>query len=701
MRLHKITLLAVFLNCIANVSIWAQNTEPNFEVEFTGNTVGDYFKDYSIGGSTLSLSTTFTSMSASSGDAYLQIGNNAGSDVSTHHVAFKNDKYSIDSIAIYMSGNGADRDVQPVFLGWKEGCGTRTDCDIVNTSITHSSTAGTKASGTWYTFTFDKDDVKELRLYRRVKVVVNGASAVEYGNNQSVRIWGVKVWLKPTAPSITSFTVNGIEATIEGNNIFAELPFGTSLASLEPTITLGGTATSYTPTGAQDFSNSATTPLVYKAIDGVNADVEYNVTLTAMQAASNDATLESINFNGKEIEPETIMFDTIAYAITNPSFPLVITPNDEQSLITVSTDDNANTVSGIYSTTVNNPTPGNDVDVVITVTPQSGAADAVTYTLKIHRKVANTTALVSSITATAPNGATNRINGESFILSNDVYGNDVYPTITAVISDNGTYTTERNGDIETITYYSEADNATPLGTYSFQYIRQSVLNLTANQAHDAITLMGSDATWKAMVGNCYSGNDGSDDPYIAYDVTGWAPKNADNYWVGLRPSDSTSAANIRYTTFRVTNCKQVDILAFSRSSSNGVRLTVSNEDDSTDQTTSITSEVKVMSTLSAADLDPTKVYCVTVEGTGQGGNGAFAQLRLTAAEGTDTGITETVETGLSYYNGIIYNSNGLAIQVFNSIGKMVVSGTSNIDMNQMPSGLYIVRSNVSVLKIVK
>ena len=128
------------------------------------------------------------------------------------------------SMPSYKAGNGEDRDVQPVFLGGKEGCGTRTDCDIVNTSITHSSTAGTKASGTWYTFTFDKDDVKELRLYRRVKVVVNGASAVEYGNKQSVRIWGVKVWLKPTAPSITSFTVNGIEATIEGNNIFAELP---------------------------------------------------------------------------------------------------------------------------------------------------------------------------------------------------------------------------------------------------------------------------------------------------------------------------------------------------------------------------------------------------------------------------------------------------------------------------------------------
>ena len=93
-----------------------------------------------------------------------------------------------------MSGNSADRVVQPAVLGWKEGCGERKDCDIMNNSITHTSTAATKASGDWYTYKFDKDDVKELRIYRRIKVSVNNAPATEYGNNQSVRIWGIKVW---------------------------------------------------------------------------------------------------------------------------------------------------------------------------------------------------------------------------------------------------------------------------------------------------------------------------------------------------------------------------------------------------------------------------------------------------------------------------------------------------------------------------
>ena len=702
MRLHKITLLAALISCIANVSIWAQNTEPNLELEFTTSTFGDYFKTYSPLGSTLSLSSSFTELKGSSDAYYVDMSTSAGSDITKGYVSIKNNELTIDSIALYFSGNGAAKTVTPAVVGWTTSCGTTNASDVIDASITHNSTAGTKVSADWYTYKFDKQSVKELRIYRKAKIAVNGESAKDYGSGETIRLWGIKVWLKPTAPAIASFKVGDVEATINGSTISTELPFGTDLSSITPVVTLGGTATSYTPTGAQDFTNSGITPIVYKAIDGVNADAEYNVSITVAQSASNDAEISSLSLNEKSIEPATIMFDTISYATNVATLPLAITPNDVAATVTVSTDATANAVAGVYSTTVNNPAPGEDLDVVVTVTPQSGAADAVSYTLKIHRKAANIEAAINSITITSPIGTTNTLRSETFVLSNDIYGTTLYPTITASISNLGTYSVERNGDTETVTYYAEADPTNPAGTFSFTYIRQSVLALTEDKAYDAVNLSASEETWNAMVGNCYIGQDASDNPYADYDATGWAAKNENNYWMGLRPATGSTVANIRYVTYRVSNCTQVDVLAFSRSSSNGTKLTVTDEADNSVAGTQSTSDIKVMKTLTVGELDATKTYRITVEGTNAGGNGAYAQLKLKAGDaGPETGIVDTTISGVTYYNGTIYNANRVELQVYNTVGNLVASSMGDIDMSNMSAGIYIVRSSAGTLKIVK
>lgn len=92
-------------------------------------------------------------------------------------------------------------------------------------------------------------------------------------------------------PTITSFSIDGISATIdqEAETITAELPFGTNLTSIEPTVVLGGTAKSYTPTGAQDFSNSGTTPVEYVVTDGTKSKT-YKVTLTVQAVAHKELT---------------------------------------------------------------------------------------------------------------------------------------------------------------------------------------------------------------------------------------------------------------------------------------------------------------------------------------------------------------------------------------------------------------------------
>lgn len=91
-------------------------------------------------------------------------------------------------------------------------------------------------------------------------------------------------------PKITSFVVSGVTATINqsAHTITAELPNGTSLTSLTPTVTITN-ASSYSPIGAQNFSN----PVTYTV-----GSVSYTVTLTVSQL-STDATLSSLIVAGQ------------------------------------------------------------------------------------------------------------------------------------------------------------------------------------------------------------------------------------------------------------------------------------------------------------------------------------------------------------------------------------------------------------------
>ena len=104
-------------------------------------------------------------------------------------------------------------------------------------------------------------------------------------------------YIQTTEPIITSFTVAGVSANINQTQktITATLPNGTDVSSLTP-IVLTDNADSYTPMGAQNFSN----PVIYKAIQG-SQQTAYTVTLTVAPPKSNDATLSSISVNGSPL----------------------------------------------------------------------------------------------------------------------------------------------------------------------------------------------------------------------------------------------------------------------------------------------------------------------------------------------------------------------------------------------------------------
>ena len=164
-------------------------------------------------------------------------------------------------------------------------------------------------------------------------------------------------------PKITSFVVAGVSATIDEANhtITAELPNGTSLASLTPTIQMKN-ATSYSPTGAQNFSN----PVVYTV-----GSVNYTVTLTVSELSTN-ANLASLVLNGVNSSQWNTAFNpnTTSYIIELASGSTTVP--QVNSSATVAQDANATVQINNASSTAGNTT--------VVVTAQDGTTKK-TYTI--------------------------------------------------------------------------------------------------------------------------------------------------------------------------------------------------------------------------------------------------------------------------------------------------------------------------------
>jgi len=98
------------------------------------------------------------------------------------------------------------------------------------------------------------------------------------------------------APKIEKFSVEGLEADIDeaAKTITLELPFGTDIDAIEPVVVIGGTAESYLPAGAQDFSQGSVT---YTASND-DESIEYTVTITAADAPDENKSISWLTING-------------------------------------------------------------------------------------------------------------------------------------------------------------------------------------------------------------------------------------------------------------------------------------------------------------------------------------------------------------------------------------------------------------------
>lgn len=177
------------------------------------------------------------------------------------------------------------------------------------------------------------------------------------------------------APNIKEFSVNEISATIDQGEktIEIELPFGTDLSNVTPVVTLGGTATNYTPQGAQDFTAG---PVTYTATDDAEGSTAYTVNITVMAAADTEKSITDLTINGEQtiIDEESgiITIELPSYKGPLANWPIVF----ELNSITATSDFESGNSYDFAS----------DPSLTITVTAQDLSTKVYTVTPTISSK---------------------------------------------------------------------------------------------------------------------------------------------------------------------------------------------------------------------------------------------------------------------------------------------------------------------------
>lgn len=233
-------------------------------------------------------------------------------------------------------------------------------------NITNPTT--TITSNIYGTATCGESSATNLNIAQGKFVKISICTSASSTSVQNINLAGIDITALPSGPKISKFVAEGVEATINesAKTITAELPYGSSLTSITPTVTIGGTATDYSPKGAQDFTN----PVTYTAI-GSPADVDYTVTLTVNPTPSSDKDLSNVTIGGK-----TPTFDA------NTNTYSIILPKASSLTQTVSFTK--------PSTATANFTSGNSHDFTnplqITVTAQDGSTKVYTLTAQVGSK---------------------------------------------------------------------------------------------------------------------------------------------------------------------------------------------------------------------------------------------------------------------------------------------------------------------------
>ncbi len=730
-------LLMSFMTVNAADILLRLNPKPSSSITSYTFSTGDIF--YALDAATMSGSTSNTVFPAPD-NARVQLKECVISLVST----------SASAITVWGSSSGSTsaRTIFQVSVAdTKDGTYTLLEDVTTSTNIISNINGNTGANG------MNMSKVTGLSIAKGKFVKITFTTSTSGGSTQNVNISGFDITpMAPAAPSIVKFVAQGVEATIDesAKTITAELTYGSNLSAITPIVTIGGTATDYSPKTAQNFS----APVVYTATDGVN-NVNYSVTLTVPSAPPAPViTLSSGSTNQALKVGATI--ESIVYNISNATGATVSGLPTNLSGLYASTGTNTGTytIAGTVGASVN---PGK-FDYTVTATSISGYGGAVITSAGSINVKSTTAKKVLYITATGTVSATDTklyplINenpnylvtlkaAEATAPASSVY--DAYDLI--VLNETVASANLEAGALKSVdkpilnlkSYVYSADpkwgwgtpdngSATNLAISVMQPSHPIFAGITINTGSmDLLSAVSggkgiqpADVTLAGSINVAIAPKAVSGNAIAIHDVPAAVRGVVNSKYLMIPVSDLSygNFTNDAMTLFSNAIDYLLNGTQFVAPSLQISSFNVSSVAATIDQTAkTIYAKLPIGTGLSA--LQPT----ITLAGVGTSvspastlstdfSNSATTPVNYTVTDGINYNIyAVTVEegttgnmvqkmTGINFDGRIIYNAEQSDLQVYNAVGRKIISSNQNIDMSTYVNGIYILKSNDKIMKL--
>jgi hypothetical protein len=483
-------------------------------------------------------------------------------------------------------------------------------------------------------------------------------------SSSSINLYDIRI--APAPPAITSFIVAGVTANIDqtAKTIKAELPYGSSLTSLTPTVLPAG----YLPTGAQNFTN----PVQYSATDGTTT-TNYTVTLTVSTTPSSDVTLSDLKVDGTTISG-------FSPSITNYNYTV---PYAYIGAPTVSVTTNNAAATAIVTQASN--APGS---ATVQVTAQNQVTGA-PYIITFLRTAASTACKLTSFSVNNRYAVIDTIANTAVL--NLQTGTDITNlTPTVSVSSLATFTPAGVQNFNSpINYVVTAQDGVTQKIYAVSVVLMD-LRFGGPFPYETNFPVGfvmppfmSSPTNGASFSSSYAGAD--------------APLWYDN------PTETTALTSsvIRLNSgasieFSLMNCDS--IIAKLTTSAAGSRTYNLYANGTQVATTGSVASAKTVIGIIAYKVNSAIPVVLSISSTETTGSNTLGYLKLT---GTNvSGIQQIKLTGVTFDGQIIRNENLQKLNVFDTTGRLLINSNKDINMSGNSKGVYIVKGDNGILKIV-
>ncbi len=206
-------------------NMWA--ADPDVDFTMSSSTKGDYFKAYTVGTNTVTVSTSAGSISSGNGGYYIDLGSNASAFGSNYLGVRVSGEATISKVEILASGSGNNKSITAPVVGWEDGwdgSSTTADAGLTLSYTTPSSNGSKFSTAEWREADVDSWDATEVRIYKKLSsVTVTGYTLPTTA--ETIRIWGVRVYLNtggvsPVCPSgLTISSKDSKTAFTEGEKV--------------------------------------------------------------------------------------------------------------------------------------------------------------------------------------------------------------------------------------------------------------------------------------------------------------------------------------------------------------------------------------------------------------------------------------------------------------------------------------------------